>query len=971
MPRVILASLRRRAGRSLALLLGVLMATTGFTVLTASTETSRLQVTGTVSEHSRGAYDILVRPAGTATTLEQERRLVQPNFLASAYGGITADQWREIRDLPGVEIAAPVAMLGYTSGYFTEVELDITDAVDFDARRQLIEVRPRWYADRGLSSAVDDRDELVGYVYVTRDPVAWPRWDEAQAPEGGPGVPAEAPYTDGVRREGDACGGSRGVAGLEPYELRDDGAAPVCVSEAPGPLPRVLTNAVHLTGDDTFEMGGFHSAVRNDDDAPATRERLTVQVRVPRLLTLVAAVDPAAEAQLVGLDDALVDGRYLAPDGETVQLQQGPGQTVPGEPRQAPALVSARPYVDEQVAAEARQVEWDGSTLPGQAPGAVATVLADNPRGPASVGEPVDLVDGHVGDLERSLELPDRVPPEAGGSVLSGTVAPLGQRIETGPARLAEDPDGTLRPEPHPPVADDWPEEGRSPWQEVPPDSVLARDLSFRELDFGGTDRAGLGDLHSTVAVGLFDPDLLAGVEGLAQVPMATYTPSHAVGADPETRDVLGDRPLLPAGSTPAGYLATPPMALIALGTLLEYSEDPAPVSAVRVRVADVTGFDPLSRERVRATAEQIAEATGLDVDVVFGSSPAPQQVALPAGDLGRPELRLAEEWSLKGAAVAIIDAVDRKSAALFGLILVVCVLFVANTTAAAVRDRRGELAVLACLGWPRWRLGLAIGGEVGAVGLVAGVLGALAAPPLGALTGIDVPAGQAWLPVPVALGLALVAAAVPAWRASRADPGAAVAPAVAAPRARARQRRGVLSMALGNLFRVPGRTLLGVAALAVGVGGLTLLAAVTLAFHGAVTGSLLGDAVSVRIRGVDAVAVAATVLLGLVAVADVLYVNIRERAAELATLRATGWSSAALGRLVAYEGLAMGALGGVLGAGVALAGAAWFAGVLPPALLATATAVAAGGAVLAGLAALVPAWRQRAIPMAVLLAEE
>jgi hypothetical protein len=58
----------------------------------------------------------------------------------------------------------------------------------------------------------------------------------------------------------------------------------------------------------------------------------------------------------------------------------------------------------------------------------------------------------------------------------------------------------------------------------------------------------------------------------------------------------------------------------------------------------------------------------------------------------------------------------------------------------------------------------------------------------------------------------------------------------------------------------------------AVGVAGLTVLAAVTAAFHGVVVGSLLGDAVAVQVRGVDYVAVAATVTLGVLAVADVVF---------------------------------------------------------------------------------------------------
>ena len=61
-------------------------------------------------------------------------------------------------------------------------------------------------------------------------------------------------------------------------------------------------------------------------------------------------------------------------------------------------------------------------------------------------------------------------------------------------------------------------------------------------------------------------------------------------------------------------------------------------------------------------------------------------------------------------------------------LILVVCALFVANSATAAIRGRRPELGVLACLGWSRTKLFLSAIGEVTGIGLLAGLLGA--APP-------------------------------------------------------------------------------------------------------------------------------------------------------------------------------------------------------------------------------------------------
>jgi short subunit fatty acids transporter len=61
-------------------------------------------------------------------------------------------------------------------------------------------------------------------------------------------------------------------------------------------------------------------------------------------------------------------------------------------------------------------------------------------------------------------------------------------------------------------------------------------------------------------------------------------------------------------------------------------------------------------------------------------------------------------------------------------------------------------------------------------------------------------------------------------------------------------------------------RAAIGAASLAIGITALTVLAAMTFAFRGVVVGSLLGNAVAVQVRGVDYVAVVATITLGVLA---------------------------------------------------------------------------------------------------------
>jgi hypothetical protein len=64
----------------------------------------------------RGAYDILVRPKGARLALESTDGLVEPNFLSFAGGGgLGPDDVAAIRAIPGVEVAAPVSVVGYLS----------------------------------------------------------------------------------------------------------------------------------------------------------------------------------------------------------------------------------------------------------------------------------------------------------------------------------------------------------------------------------------------------------------------------------------------------------------------------------------------------------------------------------------------------------------------------------------------------------------------------------------------------------------------------------------------------------------------------------------------------------------------------------------------------------------------------------------------------------------------------------------
>jgi putative ABC transport system permease protein len=899
--RLAWSQLRFRAARSVALLAGMLIAATAFTVLTAASQTSQLRTVGTVTAHFQPAYDILVRPRGARTRLETSTGTVQPNFLSGIYGGISLAQYRAIQRIPGVQVAAPIAMVGYTLiGAGVVVPLPATAAAA--SGRQLYRYATTWVSNDGTTRIA----QPPSYLYLTPDRIGLDSSGDTY--EDLPG---------GLRVT--VCPQSDSVA-ANPFGAAAQSSG-WCWSKADG------------------NAGAF--TLSHPPDEPYA----VVNWSFPMLI---AAIDPVAEAKLDGFNRALTSGRYLGED-------TGDGRAPNGQPT-FPVLAASSSGIGEYALTQVQR-------LPA-------------PAGPVSLS-PATMA-GEAGVAGQTVLTARTSAQQAYRQVLTttGDGQPIGAYLTAGPVGYRRGRDGLLTAIPVSNPASVWePGQATSALLAPPVDETatqyrpLAADQQTGSQSGGGAPEMRL--------VGLFDPDRIRGFDPLSRVPLGPFQPVAAAPADAASRAALGGD-LLPSLNL-GGYVGQPAQLITTLAALplLESSQQftgnlhaADPISVIRVRVAGVTGPNPISLERIREVAQQIAVGTGLDVDIVAGSSPEPVTVSLPAGRFGQPSLELTEGWVKKGVAVAILTAVDKESVLLFALVLVVCVLFVANSATAAVRARRRELGVLASLGWTRPRLFAAVLGELAAIGLTAGVLGAAAALPLSSAFGLHASPGRAALAVPVAVAVAVIAGLVPAWLAARADPVASVRPPVLTVR-HGHQPGGITALAVMNCIRTPGRTLIGLVSLAVGIAALTVLGAVTVAFRGVVIGSMLGDAVAVQVRGVDYVAVTATIVLGVLAVADVMFLNIRERAAELATIRSFGWRESALTRLVVTEGAVIGAVGALAGAALGLAGAAEFAGQLPGRLLLAAVLACGVGVLVTVCAALLPARMLRRLPAAHLLAEE
>lgn len=971
MLRFIVSQFRARRARTLALGFAIVAAATSFTLLASTTRTSSAQLRGTVRSNYRAAYDILVRPRSAATPLERTERLVRPNFLAGGFGGISFRQWHEIQGLPGVEVAAPVANIGFIMPG-RAVLIPINELVTREPF-QLYRIRQTWIANGGLSRY----SAPTAYVYYTpRDRFALigDYWVET-----GPAVGRPLASCYGFV----ASGLGQPQSPFPPLAARDHlSCFPTARHRARGSTQTVNWFTPPSTGFVGTAAQGFFPV-------------------------FISAIDPIEEAKLVHLDRTLVSGRYLRRDDPLI-----PYRIWKLRGTQVPVLASSRTYVDEHLALTIERLRVPtGTDVPRALASGGPCFSADAACETGTVAPPkeasfrtgrefVQHLPGEVvarrsiplstiyGQLihRRDPQSPVLPPGTFGSAVGYWTSSPVRYEIR-GEDRVAPVPTR------NPPAI--WQSNASNFF--TPP--LINEDTQFRRLYQRLASNVYIGNVaqsHPLKVVGEFDPERLPSFSPLSKVPLETYYPPELLPADADSRRALRGQPYLPNQNL-GGYVQQPPLLLTTMQHLRVFLDpktwsanvvDPealargdapsaipaaqrrAPIGAIRIRVEGVRGPDPLSIARVRLVAEQIHQKTGLTVDITAGSSPHPVTVELPEGKFGQPSLLVREGWSKKGVAVTFLQVLDRKEAALFALILVIAGFFLANGILAAVRTRRSEIGTLRTVGWSPPAIFAVVLGEVALIGTLAGAAGVLLALFVARLASLSLSAASAVLVLPVAVLLALTAGLLPAWQASRGMPLDAVRPPVRAG-TRRRRVRGLFSLAFLNAVRVRGRFFVAASGLIVGVAALTLLIAIERGFSGAVVGTVLGNSLSVQVRGADFIAVGITIALAALSVADVLYINLRDRAPEFASLRTVGWNDHQLAVIVALEAVFAGTSGSLAGAAVGVVLGATALDVPVSTLLVAAAVSAVGGTAATVVASLVPlAQLRRATPVAVLADE-
>ena len=107
---------------------------------------------------------------------------------------------------------------------------------------------------------------------------------------------------------------------------------------------------------------------------------------------------------------------------------------------------------------------------------------------------------------------------------------------------------------------------------------------------------------------------------------------------------------------------------------------------------------------------------------------------------------------------------------------------------------------------------------------------------------------------------------------------------------------------------------LLGAIAITLGAGMLGAVVLVAAGFRGQLDTTVLGVYLGERVRPFHVAVAALTLAIGALAAGQIVTLGYLERQAQLAALQALGWPRAHVLRIIAAQGLVLGALGGLTG---------------------------------------------------------
>ncbi|MEO8953432.1 MAG: FtsX-like permease family protein [Ktedonobacteraceae bacterium] len=285
------------------------------------------------------------------------------------------------------------------------------------------------------------------------------------------------------------------------------------------------------------------------------------------------------------------------------------------------------------------------------------------------------------------------------------------------------------------------------------------------------------------------------------------------------------------------------------------------------------------------------------------------------------------ERWINIGVGVTYLSQLGQTQTLFLGAVLLVCLGYLVVTLNALVVAQRREMAILGAIGWEPWQPVSIFLVQVFLLALGGGIIGIGVALLIVALIGASPP----WLIVawtlPIIIMLAFLSALYPLWQLWRVQPAEVLREGMSVSSTRSNRLGSwlgsflpaVLNMALRNLARSRLRTVIALGCLFLSAGLLTTMIDGLLVFRQVLQGTQLGNYILLQTAVPQLAGAIFAVILTFLSVADLLLLQVRERGKEIGLLQAVGWPSRMVQRLFVHEGLALALLGAIPGVLVSL----------------------------------------------------
>jgi hypothetical protein len=788
--------------RSVLLLLGLLGVSTGILLVASASQTTVILVDQELSRYWRTSYDILVRPTGARSPIEEKYGLVEANHLSGIFGGINMEQYKEIKTIPGVDVAAPIAMLGY-----------------------IYEIVP--------TNSVGQLNEHGAYVTV-----------------------------DSL--------------------IINDGT--ISASS-----PALVRSTYYYIGSDADQ-----NALPTEPNLPIVNPAFAVSSYL-EFPFLMAGIDPPQEKALVGLDEALVEGKYLLGDEP---LNAKPYED-PIEHKQltligAPVLINSTSYISMTLHTELKQLELplEASTLKEIMALGGTKYLATLPGVTSAVHE----VDGST--------IYDKLVEQFKKEVPTSSYWPGRGFILTFSADL---PGEVVYQE----IAAPFSHAGLTLEIVLPGGRGYGNTTAYRRYS---SPNLNLAESQFNVAFllnvkGTINVAQIPMLSDLNRVPLETYFPPVAILRYDEHGQAIEPRTVRPTLNT-AGYIQPPPLILTTLDAAQAIRGDAA-ISAIRIRVGGIVQLTPQAQRKIESIATEIQKRTGLVVDVMVGSSPTSVLVHVPG--VGYVE----EQWIKKGVNVSYAERIQSGNWLLMGILLGICGLFSLDLTWSEVIAQRWTITLQKALGWRSRTVFAQFIRKQLMIGIIAAVISILLTWGSTQIFVWQSPSKNLLIEIPLLiLAICLVGGLFPIWRASCLPPILGLQQGAVSHKIKIFQRsmNHLWVYAWYSIIRRWSRTVLSIISAALSSALLVLLLAATLERQGALSGTLLGEFILIEIKPYHYAIAVIGFGLASFSMANSLLVNAVERRREIGVLKAIGWRTGIVSRLFILEGIIIGIIGGIGG---------------------------------------------------------